>query len=93
MLLGIDGNSGSVKQVDFKRNGILSPKLENKLRQNNESNNSETLRQTYQLVVKMATTTPNKLEGFEVHVVEVEPRGALPLTTVTLFWLAVMSTL
>ena len=47
MLLGIDGNSGSVKQVDFKRNGILSPKLENKLRQNNESNNSETLRQTY----------------------------------------------
>ena len=48
--------------------------------------------QTYQLAVRMMANTPNMMEGFEVHVVEDESREALPLTKVTEFWIAIVST-
>ena len=54
---------------------VFYPQLVDNLRQNNESYKSKTLRQTYEVVTKMVSTSSNTLEGFEVHVFEGETRG------------------
>ena len=61
------------------------PQLEDKLRQNNDSYNIKTLKQTYQSAVKMTATSPTTMEDFQERVVEGGSRGTLHLTNVTEF--------
>ena len=65
--------------------------MKDKLRQNHDSCNSKTLKQTYQSAVKMAASAPKTMNGFDGHVVDRESRGALPLTKSTKFWITVVS--
>ena len=40
----------------------------------------------------MVAVSPTVMESFEEHIVEGESKGALPLTTVTEFWLTAVNT-
>ena len=68
-----DTGNSYIQEVFYKGNldsTVFYPKLEDKLRQNNDSYNSKTLRRTYQSAVKMVETTLSTMDDFSVHVVE-----------------------
>ena len=66
--------------------------LKEKPRQHANSYNSRALKQTYQVVVKIARTAPHMMEWFTQHTEERVTRGALPLTATTELWVAAVST-
>ena len=68
------------------------PQLKDKLRQNNDSYNSKTLKQTYQSAIKMTVSTPKTMDSFEEYVVNGRSRETLPLTKVTEFQSATVIT-
>ena len=68
------------------------PQLKDKPRQNNDSYNSKTLKQTYQSAIKMTVSTPKTMDSFEEYVVNGRSRETLPLTKVTEFQSATVIT-